>query len=181
MNPLLKPLHICESHVKPAIGFVYEELKIAREEEKKRMLLEEERRKQAAKQMLLELEAKCFVDRRNPANPWKRDTLEVGSNSSFLPNDQENGLHSPRREASIVGRSLPRKDILYGDAYTSSRNRAIESEFYDNGVEKTEKLVGDKGILVTMLVLLTQISCMMNMMVMGKKMKCMKDQMRTST
>ncbi|PWA68830.1 hypothetical protein CTI12_AA304970 [Artemisia annua] len=113
-----------------------------------------------------------FVDRRNPANPWKRDALEVGSNSSFLPNDQENGLHSPRREASSVGRTLPRKDI-YGGAYTSSRsapyrggmpdhdadgfphlgdrdnrwnsfgdaepygrNRDIESEFYDNGVEK---------------------------------------------
>nr|GEV52754.1 hypothetical protein [Tanacetum cinerariifolium] len=111
-----------------------------------------------------------FIDRRNPANPWKRDTLEVGSNSSFLPNDQENGLHSPRREASTVGRSLPRKDI-YGGAYTSSRSasyrggmpdhdtdgfpylgerdnrwnsfgdaepygRNIESEFYDNGVEK---------------------------------------------
>nr|GEZ10225.1 hypothetical protein [Tanacetum cinerariifolium] len=50
---------------------------------------------------------------RNPANPW--NTLK------FLPNDQENGLHSPRREASTVGSSPPRKDI-YGGAYTSSRS-----------------------------------------------------------
>lgn len=62
-----------------------------------------------------------FVDRGKPVNPWKRDAFEVGSNSSFLLNDQENGHHSPRRETSTGGRSFPRKDI-YGGGYMSSRS-----------------------------------------------------------
>ncbi|KAJ0854405.1 hypothetical protein HanRHA438_Chr14g0662231 [Helianthus annuus] len=99
------------------------------------------------------------VERGKPVNPWKREAFEVGSNSSFLLNDQENGHHSPRREAPIGGKSFPRKEF-YGGGYMSSRspdtdrfshlggrdhrsnsfgdgesygrNREIESEFYDN-------------------------------------------------
>nr|XP_043632438.1 uncharacterized protein LOC122603718 [Erigeron canadensis] len=62
-----------------------------------------------------------FVDRAKPVNPWKRDAFEVGSNSSFLVHDQDNGHHSPRREASTSGRSFQRKDF-YGDGYASSRS-----------------------------------------------------------
>lgn len=62
-----------------------------------------------------------FVDRGKPVNPWKRDAYEVGSNSSFLLNEQENGHHSPRREASVGGRSFPKKEF-YGGGYTSSRS-----------------------------------------------------------
>ncbi|KAJ0464687.1 hypothetical protein HanHA300_Chr14g0530101 [Helianthus annuus] len=99
------------------------------------------------------------VERGKPVNPWKREAFEVGSNSSFLLNDQENGHRSPRREAPIGGKSFPRKEF-YGGGYMSSRspdtdrlshlggrdhrsnsfgdgesygrNREIESEFYDN-------------------------------------------------
>ncbi|MFS8010967.1 hypothetical protein Hanom_Chr14g01303211 [Helianthus anomalus] len=99
------------------------------------------------------------VERGKPVNPWKREAFEVGSNSSFLLNDQENGHHSPRREAPIGGKSFPRKEF-YGGGYMSSRspdtdrfshlggrdhrsnsfadgesygrNREIESEFYDS-------------------------------------------------
>ncbi|MFS8010971.1 hypothetical protein Hanom_Chr14g01303301 [Helianthus anomalus] len=99
------------------------------------------------------------MERGKPVNPWKREAFEVGSNSSFLLNDQENGHRSPRREAPIGGKSFPRKEF-YGGGYMSSRspdtdrfshlggrdhrsnsfadgesygrNREIESEFYDN-------------------------------------------------
>ncbi|CAI9272532.1 unnamed protein product [Lactuca saligna] len=63
-----------------------------------------------------------FVERGKPVNAWKRDAFEVGSNSSFLLNDQENGHHSPRREAPIGGRSFPRKDFYSGGGYMSSRS-----------------------------------------------------------
>ncbi|KAI3799035.1 hypothetical protein L1987_34323 [Smallanthus sonchifolius] len=103
------------------------------------------------------------MERGKHVDPWKREAFEVGSNSSFLLNDQENGHHSPRREAPIVGRSFPRKEF-YGGGYMSSRspdtdgfshigdrdhrwnsfgdgeaygrNREIKSEFYDNIGEK---------------------------------------------
>ncbi|KAK1438086.1 hypothetical protein QVD17_03889 [Tagetes erecta] len=103
------------------------------------------------------------VERRKPVNPWKREAFDVGSSSSFLLNDQENGRHSPRREAPVGGRSFPRKDY-YGGGYMSSRspdtdgfshlgdrdhrwnsfgdgeaygrNRETDSEFYDNVGEK---------------------------------------------
>lgn len=78
------------------------------------------------------------MERGKPVNPWKRDAFEVGSNSSFLLNDQENGHHSPRR-------SFPRKDFYGGDSFPHDhrwnsfgdgesyvRNRDIDSEFYEN-------------------------------------------------
>ncbi|KVI09057.1 uncharacterized protein LOC112510798 isoform X2 [Cynara cardunculus var. scolymus] len=63
-----------------------------------------------------------FMDRGKPVNPWKRDAFEVGSNSSFLLNDQDNGHHSPRREASIGGRCFPRKEFYGGGGYMPSRS-----------------------------------------------------------
>lgn len=105
-----------------------------------------------------------FVDRGKPVNPRKKDAFEVGSNSSFLLNDQESGHLSPKRDPPIGGRSFPRKDF-YGGGYMSSRshdtdgfphlgdrdqrwnsfgdgepygsrNSNIESEFYENVGEK---------------------------------------------
>ncbi|KAI3799034.1 hypothetical protein L1987_34322 [Smallanthus sonchifolius] len=103
------------------------------------------------------------MERGKHVDPWKREAFEVGRNSSFLLNDQENDHHSPRREAPIGGRSFPRKEF-YGGGYMSSRppdtdgfshlgdrdhrwnsfgdgeaygrNREIESDFYDNIGEK---------------------------------------------
>ncbi|KAI3704669.1 hypothetical protein L1987_74896 [Smallanthus sonchifolius] len=105
-------------------------------------------------------------------NPWKREAFEVGSNSSFLLNDQETDHHSPRREASIGGRSFSRREF-YGGGYMSSksphtdgfshlgdrdnrwssfgdgesygRNRDIESEFHDNVGEKYDEVGWGQG------------------------------------
>ncbi|KAI3704668.1 hypothetical protein L1987_74895 [Smallanthus sonchifolius] len=105
-------------------------------------------------------------------NPWKREAFEVGSNSSFLLNDQENDHHSPRREASIGGRSFSRREF-YGGGYMSSksphtdgfshlgdrdnrcssfgdgesygRNRDTESEFHDNVGEKYDEVGWGQG------------------------------------
>ncbi|KAL8247039.1 hypothetical protein R6Q59_008255 [Mikania micrantha] len=103
------------------------------------------------------------MERGKTVNPWKREAFSVGSNSSFLLNDQVNGHHGPMIDAPIGRRSLPMKD--YGGGYMSSarssdtndfshlgdrdhrwnyfedgeaygRNREIESEFYDNVDEK---------------------------------------------
>ncbi|KAL4577407.1 hypothetical protein LXL04_013516 [Taraxacum kok-saghyz] len=88
-----------------------------------------------------------------PTNPWKRDAFEVGSNSSFLLGDQENGHHS--HSQSPRNRSFPKYS---GSGYNNNNNmpssrypettdsfphdhrwnslgdgnRDIESEFYDN-------------------------------------------------
>ncbi|KAI7743839.1 hypothetical protein M8C21_026975 [Ambrosia artemisiifolia] len=99
------------------------------------------------------------MERGKHVNPWKREAFEVGSNSSFLLHDQENGHHSPRREAPMGGKSFPRKEFngggymssrysdtdrfshlggrdhrsnSFGDVESYGRNREIESEFYDN-------------------------------------------------
>ncbi|XP_076952629.1 uncharacterized protein LOC143626407 [Bidens hawaiensis] len=72
-----------------------------------------------------------------PVNPWKREAFEVGSNSSFLLNDQENGhpggrsRYMPSRSHDTDGFShLGDRDHRwnsFGDG-----NRDTESEYYDN-------------------------------------------------
>ncbi|XP_076952630.1 uncharacterized protein LOC143626409 [Bidens hawaiensis] len=72
-----------------------------------------------------------------PVNPWKREAFEVGSNSSFLLNDQENGhpggrsRYMPSRSHDTDGFShLGDRDLRwnsFGDG-----NRDTESEYYDN-------------------------------------------------
>ncbi|CAL5326257.1 unnamed protein product [Camellia sinensis] len=63
-----------------------------------------------------------FLNRGKPAtNSWRRDVFEDGNSSSFLIQDQDNGHHGPRRDASVGGRAIPRKEF-YGEAgYMSSR------------------------------------------------------------
>ncbi|KAM0022447.1 hypothetical protein Hdeb2414_s0023g00628661 [Helianthus debilis subsp. tardiflorus] len=97
------------------------------------------------------------MERGKPVNPWKREAFEVGSNSSFLLNDQENGHRSPRREAPIGGYMSSRspdtdrfphlggrdhRSNSFGDGESYGRNREIESEFYDNvgNLEKNDML-----------------------------------------
>ncbi|XP_058089450.1 uncharacterized protein LOC131236331 isoform X2 [Magnolia sinica] len=63
----------------------------------------------------------AFSDRGKHSNSWKRDVFENGNNSSFLLQDQDNGYHSPRRDAVGVGRVFPRKDFYGGPGVMSSR------------------------------------------------------------
>ncbi|XP_042483548.1 uncharacterized protein LOC122063937 isoform X2 [Macadamia integrifolia] len=63
----------------------------------------------------------AFLDRGNPANPWRRDVFENANNSTFLPQDQESGYRSPRRDAFGAGRAFPGKDIYGGPGIVSAR------------------------------------------------------------
>ncbi|KAL8247040.1 hypothetical protein R6Q59_008256 [Mikania micrantha] len=102
------------------------------------------------------------MERGKPVNPWIRETFEVGSNSSFLLNDLDNGHHSPRRDTPTGRKALPRKELFgggymsrssdtdgfsnqgdrgnkwnsFGDGEVYGRNREIETEFYDSVGEK---------------------------------------------
>ncbi|XP_057959881.1 uncharacterized protein LOC131152172 isoform X3 [Malania oleifera] len=62
-----------------------------------------------------------FTDRGKPVNSWRRDVFENGNNSVFPLQDQENGHHSPRRDASLGGRGFPRKDFSGGGGFMPSR------------------------------------------------------------
>ncbi|KAJ4966495.1 hypothetical protein NE237_018344 [Protea cynaroides] len=63
----------------------------------------------------------AFLDRGKPANSWRRDVFENSNSSTFLPQDHENGYHSPRRDAFGEGRPFPRKDVYEGPGVVSSR------------------------------------------------------------
>ncbi|KAH9609660.1 hypothetical protein KSS87_009949 [Heliosperma pusillum] len=58
----------------------------------------------------------AFTDRGKSFNSWRRDIFDNGNNS-FFSMDHENAHMSPRREASIGGRSFHRKDMYGGQGY----------------------------------------------------------------
>ncbi|XP_077250049.1 uncharacterized protein LOC143889655 [Tasmannia lanceolata] len=62
-----------------------------------------------------------FLDRGKHTNFWKRDVFESGNNSTFLPQDQENGYRSPRRDAFGGGKVFPRKEYYGGLGVTPAR------------------------------------------------------------
>ncbi|KAK9285011.1 hypothetical protein L1049_024193 [Liquidambar formosana] len=69
----------------------------------------------------LSRDGSAFVDRGKPVNSWRRDVFENGNSSNFFLQDQENGHHSPRRDASISGRAFPRKEFYGGSGFMPSR------------------------------------------------------------
>ncbi|XP_030974288.1 uncharacterized protein LOC115994337 [Quercus lobata] len=66
-------------------------------------------------------DSSTFMDRGKPVNSWRRDVYENGSSPNFLIQDQENGHHSPRRDASVGRRSFSRKEFYGGAGLMSSR------------------------------------------------------------
>ncbi|XP_062102039.1 uncharacterized protein LOC133810364 [Humulus lupulus] len=63
----------------------------------------------------------AFIDRGKPVNSWRRDAYDNGNNSTLHVQDQDIGNHSPRRDASIGGRSFPRKEFYGGAGVLPSR------------------------------------------------------------
>ncbi|XP_024022745.1 uncharacterized protein LOC21386270 [Morus notabilis] len=62
-----------------------------------------------------------FVDRGKPVNSWRRDAYENGNSSTVLIQDQDVGHHSPRRDASVGGRSYSRKEFFGGAGFMPPR------------------------------------------------------------
>ncbi|GFY80989.1 hypothetical protein Acr_01g0007980 [Actinidia rufa] len=62
-----------------------------------------------------------FLDKGKPANSWRRDVFEDVNSSPFLVQNQDNGHHSPRRDVSVGGRAVTRKEFHGGGGYMSSR------------------------------------------------------------
>ncbi|CBI21433.3 unnamed protein product, partial [Vitis vinifera] len=63
-----------------------------------------------------------ILDRGKSINSWRRDAVENGNSSAFLPQDQENGHQSPRPDASAGGRGYSRKEFFGGGGFMSSRS-----------------------------------------------------------
>ncbi|KAM6564342.1 hypothetical protein CsatB_024340 [Cannabis sativa] len=64
----------------------------------------------------------AFIDRGKPVNSWRRDAYDNGNSSTLHVQDQDIGHHSPRRDASIGGRSFPRKEFYGGAGVLPSRS-----------------------------------------------------------
>ena len=62
-----------------------------------------------------------LLDRGKPVNSWRRDAYDNGNSSTLHIQDQDIGHHSPRRDASIGGRSFSRKDFYGGAGLLNSR------------------------------------------------------------
>ncbi|KAL5992799.1 hypothetical protein ACLOJK_013718 [Asimina triloba] len=62
----------------------------------------------------------ALLDRTKHSSSWRRDVFENGNNS-FNLQDQDNGYHSPRRDAVGSGRVFPRKEFYGGPGIMSSR------------------------------------------------------------
>lgn len=69
-----------------------------------------------------------ILDRGKSLNSWRRDAVENGNSSAFLPQDQEIGHQSPRHDASSGGRGYPRREFYGGGGLLSSRN------YYKGGI-----------------------------------------------
>ncbi|XP_073266492.1 uncharacterized protein [Populus alba] len=63
----------------------------------------------------------AFLDRGKPVNSWKRDVFDNENSAAFVPQDQENGHPSPRRDASVGGRAFSRKEFYGGPGLMPSR------------------------------------------------------------
>ncbi|XP_065874928.1 uncharacterized protein [Euphorbia lathyris] len=63
----------------------------------------------------------AFLDRGKIGNSWKRDVFENANSSTFFPQDQEYGHHSPRQDASVGGRTHSRKEFYGGSGFVPSR------------------------------------------------------------
>lgn len=69
-----------------------------------------------------------ILDRGKHINSWRRDAVENGNSSTFLPHDQEIGHQSPRPDASAGGRGCSRKELYGGGGFMPSRS------FYKGGM-----------------------------------------------
>ncbi|CAK7337658.1 unnamed protein product [Dovyalis caffra] len=63
----------------------------------------------------------AFLDRGKPVNSWKRDEFDNGNSAAYVPQDQENGHPSPRRDVSAGGRAFSRKEFYGGPGLMPSR------------------------------------------------------------
>ncbi|KAL9268345.1 hypothetical protein AKJ16_DCAP17993, partial [Drosera capensis] len=62
-------------------------------------------------------------ERGKPLSSWRRDTYDNGNDLSFYSMGQDNGYHSPRRDAPFSGRTFGQSDFAAEAGYIPSRSQ----------------------------------------------------------
>ncbi|GAB2259855.1 hypothetical protein Droror1_Dr00010710 [Drosera rotundifolia] len=65
----------------------------------------------------------AFRERGKPLSSWRRDTYDNGNDLSFYSMGQDNGYHSPRRDAPFSGRTFGQSDFAAEAGYIPSRSQ----------------------------------------------------------
>ncbi|KAF8098459.1 hypothetical protein N665_0266s0027 [Sinapis alba] len=78
-----------------------------------------------------------FQDRHKPF--WRKEDIESGGNSRFIPQNMENVPHSPQRD---VGEGFP-KEFFGTTGYISSANSYFKPGFPENSVDQSWRTPGD--------------------------------------
>ncbi|XP_044510583.1 uncharacterized protein LOC123229065 isoform X2 [Mangifera indica] len=73
----------------------------------------------------------ALMERGKPNNSWRRDAFENGNRPTIFPQDSDNGRYSPRRDATVGGKTFPRKEFFGGPGYMSSR------AYYKTGIQES--------------------------------------------
>ncbi|PSS36082.1 Chitinase-like protein [Actinidia chinensis var. chinensis] len=84
-----------------------------------------------------------FLDKGKPANSWRRDVFEDVNSSAFLVQNQDNDHHSPRRDVSVGGRAVTRKELHGGGSYMSSRTH-VRGGMQEHHMEDFARLKGQR-------------------------------------
>ncbi|XP_031254410.1 uncharacterized protein LOC116112415 isoform X2 [Pistacia vera] len=83
----------------------------------------------------------AIMERGKPINSWRRDAFENGNSSAFFPQDSDNAHYSPRRDATVGGKTFPRKEYFGGPGFMSSRT------YYKAGIQepRTDEINHPRG------------------------------------
>ncbi|XP_057501319.1 LOW QUALITY PROTEIN: uncharacterized protein LOC130785214 [Actinidia eriantha] len=84
-----------------------------------------------------------FLDKGKPANSWRRDVFEDVNSSPFLVQNQDSDHHSPRRDVSVGGRAVTRKELHGGGSYMSSRTH-VRGGMQEHHMEDFTRLKGQR-------------------------------------